>query len=58
MPQPDPMPEPETPADALTERLANRRKPGDPDFDAFYDASDEDLAEMASDAIRNWGRRR
>jgi hypothetical protein len=30
----------------LEERLANRRKPGDPDYDAFYDAGDNELAAM------------
>ncbi|HEU4422103.1 MAG TPA: hypothetical protein VFR67_06130 [Pilimelia sp.] len=30
----------------LDQRLANRRKPGDPDYDAFYDATDTELAAM------------
>ena len=30
----------------LDERLANRRKPGDPDYDAFYDGTDAELAGM------------
>lgn len=33
-------------SESLEDRLANRRKPGDPDYDAFYDAPDDDLAVM------------
>lgn len=31
---------------SLEERLANRRAPGDPDYDPFYDATDGDLSAM------------
>lgn len=33
-------------SESLDERLANRRQPGDPNYDAFYDATDSDLAGM------------
>lgn len=36
--------------ETLEERLANRRQPGDPGYDAFYDATDAELAAMVPPA--------
>jgi hypothetical protein len=39
--------------DEFEQRLANPLPPGHPDYDAFYDASDADLAEIVSEALGN-----
>lgn len=40
--------------DALDQRLARRLPLDHPAYDAFYDASDEELAEMVRDSLSSW----